>query len=90
MDNGINFLFEGEDEKEVVNSFPFNPLKNPEQMKLLEKNNEGVQFSHTLEEQVGGQLAAGVRLTELYEDTNGSGRLHEMNIPCFIATRAVK
>lgn len=90
MDNGINFLFEGEDEKEVVNSFPFNPLKNPEQMKLLEKNNEGVQFSHTLEEQVGGQLAAGFRLTDLYEDTNGSGRLHEMNIPCFIATRAVK
>ena len=59
-------------------------------MKLLEKNNEGVQFSHTLEEQVGGRLAAGFRLTELYEDTNGSGRLHEMNIPCFIATRAVK
>ena len=25
-----------------------------------------------------------------YEDTNGSGRLHEMNIPCFIATRAVR
>lgn len=25
-----------------------------------------------------------------YEDTNGTGRLHEMNIPCFIATRAVK
>ncbi len=44
MDNGINFLFEGEDEKEVVNSFPFNPLKNPEQMKLLEKNNEGYSF----------------------------------------------
>ena len=74
----------------MVNSFPFNPLKNLEQMKLLEKNNEGVQFSHTLEEQVGGQLAAGFRLTDLYEDTNGSGRLHEMNIPCFIATRAVK
>lgn len=90
MDNGINFLFADDDEKEVVNSLPFNPLKNPEQMKQLEQNNDGVQFSHTLEEQIGGQLEAGFRLTDLYEDTNGAGRLHQMNIPCFIATRAVK
>lgn len=90
MDNGINFLFTGDDEKEVVNSFPFNPLKNAEQMKQLEKDNDGVQFSHTLEEQIGGQLEAGFQLTDLYEDTNGSGRLHEMNIPCFIATRGLK
>ena len=42
------------------------------------------------EKQLGGQLEAGFRLTDLYEDTNGSGRLHEMGIPCFIAVRAVK
>lgn len=90
MDNAINYLFDGEAEREVVNFLPFNPLKNPEQMKQLEQSNGGVQFSHTLEEQIGGQLEAGFRLTHLYEDTNGSGRLHEMNIPCFIATRAVK
>ncbi len=90
MDNGINFLFGSENDKEVVNSFPFNPLKNPEQMRQLEQGDDGVQFSHTMEEQIGGQLEAGFRLTDLYEDTNGSGRLHEMNIPCFIATRAVK
>lgn len=90
MDNAINYLFDGEAEREVVNFLPFNPLKNPEQMRQLEQSNGGVQFSHTLEEQIGGQLEAGFRLTHLYEDTNGSGRLHEMNIPCFIATRAVK
>lgn len=90
MDNGINYLFSSENETEVVNSLPFNPLKNPEQMRQLERNDDGVQFSHTLEEQIGGQLEAGFRLTHLYEDTNGSGRLHEMNIPCFLATRAVK
>lgn len=49
-----------------------------------------MQFSHTLEEQIGGQLKAGFTLTDLYEDTNGAGYLHEMNIPSFIATRAVK
>lgn len=93
MDNAINYLFDGggyDDEREVVNSLPFNPLKNPEQMKQLEQSNAGVQFSHTLEEQIGGQLEAGFRLTHLYEDTNGTGRLHELNIPCFLATRAVK
>lgn len=89
LDNGINYLF-ADDEKEVVNSFPFNPLKNEEQRKQLESAGDGVQFSHTLEEQIGGQLEAGFRLTDLYEDTNGEGRLHQLNIPCFIATRAVK
>ena len=32
----------------------------------------------------------GFTLTDLYEDTNGEGRLHELHIPSFIATRAVK
>ena len=90
MDNAINYLFDGEDEREVVNSLPFNPLKNPVQMRQLEASDSGVQFSHTLSEQLGGQLRAGFRLTDLYEDTNGEGRLHELNIPCYIATRAVK
>ena len=90
VDNAINYLFAGEDEREVVNSLPFNPLKNEAQRKQLEQIDGGIQFSHTLEEQLGGQLMAGFRLTDLYEDTNGSGRLHELNIPCFIATRAVK
>ncbi len=90
LDNGINFLFAGEDETKVVNALPFNPLKNPEQMEQLQRDDSGVQFSHTLDEQLGGQLRAGFRLTELYEDTNGAGRLHELNIPSFVATRAVK
>ena len=90
LDNGINYLFDGEDETRVVNSLPFDPLKNPEQMAQLQKDDSGVQFSHTLEEQIGGQLEAGFLLTHLYEDTNGEGRLHELNIPTFLATRAVK
>lgn len=90
MDNGINYLFAGDDETQVVNALPFHPLKNPEHRKQLEQNDGGIQFSHTLEEQLGGQLEAGFRLTDLYEDTNGAGRLHELNIPCFIASRAVK
>ena len=89
LDNGVNFMFD-DDENRLVNTFPFNPLKNPEQMAQLEATDSGVQFSHTLDEQLGGQLRAGFVLADLYEDTNGSGNLHAHNIPSFIATRAVK
>lgn len=90
LDNGINFLFVNEDDRSELCVFPFDPLKNPEQRAQLEKDDDGMQFSHTMEEQIGGQLEAGFRLTHLYEDTNGAGTLHEHNIPCFLATRAIK
>ena len=89
MDNGFNFLFDDEG-TEVKYTLPFDPLSNPEQMKDLQDTDSGVQFSHTLEEQLGGQLRAGFILTDLYEDTNGEGKLHEHNVPCYIASRAVK
>lgn len=90
LDNGINFIVDEETESKIVHSLPFDPLKNPDQMEELQKEDSGVQFSHTMEEQLGGQLEAGLILTHLYEDTNGRGFLHEHNIPSFIATRAVK
>lgn len=37
-----------------------------------------------------GQLQAGFILTDIFEDINGQGRLHDFNIPTFYATRAVK
>lgn len=89
LDNGINFIFD-DDEKFLQNSLPFHPLNNPDQMKQLEDTDGGVQFSHTLEEQLGGQLEAGFHLTHLMEDTNSEGNLKDHNIPCFVATRAVK
>ena len=89
LDNGMNFLCE-EDESRIVNTLPFNPLKNPDQMKLLEDENGGVQFSHTIEEQIAGQLKAGFLLLDVYEDTNGSGYLHEHGVPTFWATLAQK
>ena len=89
LDNGVNY-FVGEDESRIVNTLPFNPLKNPEQMKAMIGSDSGVQFSHTLEEQIGGQLRAGFILKDIYEDTNGSGFLHEHNIPSYLATLSVK
>ena len=40
-----------------------------------------------MSEQIGGQLRAGFRLVDLYEDTNGEGRLHDLNIKTYIATK---
>ncbi|MBQ1534337.1 MAG: class I SAM-dependent methyltransferase [Erysipelotrichaceae bacterium] len=85
----INYIVD-DDETSIINHLPFNPLKDPEQMKQLEAGDSGVQFSHTLEEQINGQLEAGFVLTALYEDTNGEGRLHELSIPTFLAMRSVK
>lgn len=89
LDNGMNYIFD-DDERMLNNPLPFDPLANPEQMAQLEATDSGVQFSHTLEEQIGGQLEAGFLLTGLYEDTNGEGRLHEFHVPTYVATRAVK
>ena len=88
-DMGINFLVD-EKEERIVNSLPFDPIANPALMAELQQSDSGVQFSHTLEDQIGGQLAAGFQITALYEDTNGYGRLHDMGIPTFAAIRAVK
>ena len=89
VDHYINYVVD-EDEKEIINCLPFDPLINEKHRKQLEDDDAGMQFSHTLEEQIGGQLEAGFTLLELYEDTNGAGRLHDLNIPTFIALRVKK
>ena len=83
---GINYITDEGDERRIVRGLPFNPLKD----KSLYKENDGVQFSHSLEEQLGGLLRSGFIITDLYEDTNGYGYLHENNIPSFLAVRAIK
>lgn len=88
-DLGINYVFD-EAEEHLTYPLPFNPLANKKQYEDSIKYDWGIQFSHTLEEQIGGQLKAGFQLTGLYEDTNGQGNLHEHNIPSFVAIRAVK
>ena len=88
-DHFVNYIVDS-DEREIINSLPFDPTVNEEQRKQLEADDAGMQFSHTIEEQINGQLEAGFTLLELYEDTNGAGRLHELNIPTFLAMRSQK
>jgi len=91
MDNGINYLFENSEKSlTVTNKLPFNPLKNPEYMNLLEVEDSGVQFSHTFDEQIGGQLKAGFIIVGAYEDYNTNDLTAEYRIPTFWATKAIK
>lgn len=88
MDNGINFLADDSNPLLVVNKLPYNPLLDKELYEKSIKNNWGIQFSHTIEEQIGGQLKAGFILLDIYEDTDNIG-IGEY-IPNYIATRAKK
>ena len=89
FDTIVNFIVD-EDEREIVWDMPFDPLENPAQRAFLEEDDSGLQFGHTLDEMLGGLLRAGFSIEDLYEDTNGEGRLHEMRIPTYLAVRAVK
>lgn len=89
LDNGLNFAFDDEDGK-IAFPLPFNPLEDQEQYDFMVKYDFGIQFSHSLEEQIGGQLKAGFTLVDLYEDTNNSGYLMENGINTFTATKSIK
>lgn len=87
--NEINYMVD-EEEKEIIWKMPFDPSVDDRAKQYMIKLDCGMQFSHSLEEQIGGQLKAGFMLLDLYEDTNGEGRLHELNIKTYIATKAIK
>lgn len=89
LNNEINYIVD-QNEKEIVWKMPFNPLKDEKAKEFMVKENAGMQFSHNMTEQIGGQLKAGFTLVDIYEDTNGFGRLHELNIKTYIATKSIK
>lgn len=89
FDTIVNFLVD-EKEERIVWPHPFDPLTQPQARAFLEADGGGMQFGHELTDTLGGILRAGLAVTDLYEDTNGEGRLHEMGIPTYLAVRASK
>lgn len=89
LDNGISYAFNDE-ETAMCRSLPFNPLRDKALYQESLQKDWGVQFSHTIEEQIGGQLKAGLVLKDVYQDTSGSGGLHDHGVPTFYCTMAVK
>jgi len=96
MDNGASYLFNYDyDDNNIpiltkMYKMPFNPLKNLELYEEFSSPDDAFEFSHTIEEQIGGQLKAGFILTDLYEDMDTGTLLSHHNFPEYIATRAVK
>jgi ubiquinone/menaquinone biosynthesis C-methylase UbiE len=80
---------------EVKHKLPYSDLESlsSEQKARYIENGDPFEFSHTLEEQIGGQIEAGFVITGFYEDgtneiTFDNPLSHYMNL--FIATRGLK
>lgn len=91
MDNGLSYLVDETETEPLVlsNKLPFHPLKNPVHMEKTMADGGSVQFSHSMEEQIGGQLQAGLLLTNLLEDRDCGGLLAQY-APQYLLTRAIK
>jgi SAM-dependent methyltransferase len=82
---------EGHRRLEVKYRLPFSDLEDLDaaERERLFASDVPAEFSHTLEDQIGGQLEAGFRLAGFYEDRHRWERIAEF-MPTYIATRAVK
>jgi SAM-dependent methyltransferase len=72
-------------------SLPYSDLTSisEEERVRLFSPDEAVEFSHTLQDQIGGQLDAGFHLIGFYEDYRDDEKIKDY-MPSFIATRALK
>ena len=89
----VDYLLGVEDQNAVLMQRAFDILDESdtsEQEKALLADDGGYQFSHGLEETLGGLLKAGFSIEDLYEDVDGSGRLSDLRIPCYYAVKAKK
>jgi len=66
------------------------PWRTPRSRRCSRARDSGMQFSHSLDDLLGGMLRAGLQIRDLFEDTNGEGRLHELGVTSMIAVRAEK
>ncbi len=96
--NGFLFVFdrlkdEHEGKLEVKYSLPYSDLKDltEEERKFYTDKNEPLEFGHTLDQQIGGQIKAGFVITGFFEDyfSDEATALNKY-CPTFIATKALK
>ena len=97
MDNGINCLFKNQSKEPLIveNKLPLNSLEKINDLEGYNgyEKNQIYRFSHTLEDNIGGQLKAGFTLIDLYEDRDTQdteGFLIKNYIPQYINTLSKK
>jgi SAM-dependent methyltransferase len=87
-------LLENERRLEVRYPLPYSDLEqlSPAALEKFIAESTPLEFSHTLDEQIGGQIAAGFWIGGFYEDHNlpEDDFLLDEYFPVYIATRAVK
>lgn len=98
ISNPVMYIFDYEPTKRgelvVRHSLPYSDIGSlPEDERKRLFGDDPVEFGHTLDDQIGGQLRAGFALTgffeDYWEDAEGETILAKY-MPTFIATRAVK
>jgi SAM-dependent methyltransferase len=93
--NPLMYMFDMEKldrgELEVRWSIPYSDLESLTETQFKEYEEKGfpLEWSHTLQDQIGGQIDAGFLLAGFYEDIDPGDALEKF-IPTFIATRAIK
>ncbi|MCP3026386.1 class I SAM-dependent methyltransferase [Halobacillus sp. A5] len=94
--NPLLFIFDEEEELKgnlvVTNAVPSSTLTNltDEEIQAYLNTGETVEFAHTLEAQIQGQIKAGFAITGFYEDNFGGNRPIDRYINSFCVTKAVK
>lgn len=95
FNNPTSFIFDqalaDEDVLQVWHKLPYSDLTSlsAAERQLYIDDEQPLEFGHTLEEQIGGQIAAGFVLIGFYEDTWPGTALAEF-MATFMVTRAIK
>lgn len=93
--NPVLYVFDADLEEQgtfvVRHSLPYSDLTSipPEERQRRMERKEALEFSHTLDDQIGGQIDAGFVIAGFYEDS-WEDRPISRYMPTFIATRALK
>jgi SAM-dependent methyltransferase len=95
LDDGFQYLFDYDENDNAIWtsltwSLPVNPLRNPEQRARWNAKADAIQFSHTFEEQVGGQCEAGFVITAVQDAFNSDEEKKFPGFPTYVQTRAAK
>jgi SAM-dependent methyltransferase len=95
FNNGFSYIFDLElydkGTLKVRHALPYSDLTDltPDERERILLADDPVEFGHRLDDQIGGQIAAGFVITGFYEDSDPDSLL-SAHVPEYIATRAVK
>ncbi len=94
--NPLLFIFDDQQEQkgilDVKHPIPSSTLDQlpEEEVEDHIRTNQTIEYAHTMEDQIQGQIDAGFAITGFYEDDFGGTRILDQYIKTFIATKAVK